>query len=107
MNFKLSRRGPTRADAVLLIVAALSQNELVMLAQSAQSYGLDVLCEAHDEHELQRAIDAGCKLIGINSRDLRTFEVALDTALDSRRKFQPDVSALPRAESIPAWTWHV
>jgi len=69
-----------RADAILLIVAALEQKELVALAGKARLYGLDVLCEAHDEPELQRALDAGCDLIGINSRNLRTFEVNLETA---------------------------
>src|SRR5271165_2850312 len=68
------------ADAILLIVAALDQKELVSLAGIARSQGLDVLCEAHDEQELQRALDAGCDLIGINSRNLRTFEVNLETA---------------------------
>jgi indole-3-glycerol phosphate synthase len=51
------------------------------LAAVARAQGLDVLCEAHDQEELQRALDAGCDLIGINSRDLRTFEVNLKTAL--------------------------
>jgi indole-3-glycerol phosphate synthase len=69
------------ADAVLLIVAALDQKELTTLSQNAHTHGLDVLCEAHDEQELQRALDAGCDLIGINSRNLRTFQVTLDTAL--------------------------
>ena len=69
------------ADAILLIVAALDQKELVSLAGIARAQGLDVLCEAHDELELQRALDAGCDLIGVNSRDLRTFEVNLETAL--------------------------
>jgi len=69
------------ADAILLIVAALTQKELTSLAGSARSHQLDVLCEAHDEQELKRALDAGCLLIGINSRDLRTFEVTLETAL--------------------------
>jgi len=68
------------ADAILLIVAALDQKELASLAGIARSHGLDVLCEAHDEQELQRALDAGCDLIGINSRNLRTFEVDLETA---------------------------
>src|SRR6266481_354927 len=69
-----------RADAILLIAAALNQKELVSLAGIARAQGLDVLCEAHDEKELQRALDAGCDLIGINSRNLRTFEVNLETA---------------------------
>lgn len=68
------------ADAILLIVAALDEKELVSLAGIARSHSLDVLCEAHDEQELQRALDAGCDLIGINSRNLRTFEVNLETA---------------------------
>lgn len=69
------------ADAILLIVAVLEQSELVMFARSAQEHELDVLCEVHDESQLQRALDAGCDLIGVNSRDLKTFEVDLSTAL--------------------------
>jgi indole-3-glycerol phosphate synthase len=80
-EFQIVEARANSADAVLLIVAALSQEELVSLARSARSQGLDVLCEAHDEAELQRALDAGCNLIGINSRNLRTFEVTLNTAL--------------------------
>ena len=68
------------ADAVLLIAAALSQAELLSLAQCARNFGLDVLCEVHDHDELQRAVDAGFNLIGVNSRDLRTFKVDLQTA---------------------------
>ena len=68
------------ADAVLLIVAALSQPELVKLATRAAEWDLDVLCEVHDEEELQRAIDAGCEIIGVNNRDLRTLRVDLETA---------------------------
>ncbi|MGC2450826.1 MAG: indole-3-glycerol phosphate synthase TrpC [Candidatus Sulfotelmatobacter sp.] len=74
------------ADAVLLIVAALNQKELLALSQCARAHHIDVLCEAHDEQELHRAIDAGCDMIGINSRDLRTFEVKLETALQLAEK---------------------
>jgi indole-3-glycerol phosphate synthase len=79
-EFQIVEAKANRADAILLIVAALDQKELVSLAGIARSYSLDVLCEAHDEEELQRALDAGCDLIGINSRNLRTFEVNLETA---------------------------
>jgi indole-3-glycerol phosphate synthase len=79
-EFQIVEARANRADAILLIVAALDQKELVALAGMARSQGLDVLCEAHDELELQRALDAGCDLIGINSRNLRTFEVDLETA---------------------------
>jgi indole-3-glycerol phosphate synthase len=70
-----------KADAILLIVAALSQAELEMLARRAGEYHLDVLCEVHDREEVERAIDAGCNLIGVNNRDLQTFKVDLRTAL--------------------------
>lgn len=79
-EFQIVEAQANRADAILLIVAALEQKELAALAGIARSRGLDVLCEAHDEDELQRALDVGCDLIGINSRNLRTFEVDLDTA---------------------------
>jgi len=68
------------ADAVLLIVAALSQPELTALVARAAGCSLNVLCEVHDSEELQRAVDAGCDLIGVNNRDLRTFKVDLETA---------------------------
>ena len=80
-EFQILEARANNADAILLIVAALEQKELVALAGAAQRNGLDVLCEAHDERELQRALDAGCDLIGINSRNLRTFEVDLETPL--------------------------
>jgi indole-3-glycerol phosphate synthase len=79
-EFQIVEARAHRADAILLIVAALDQKELAALARAAREQGLDVLCEAHDQDELQRALDAGCDLIGINSRDLRTFEVNLETA---------------------------
>jgi indole-3-glycerol phosphate synthase len=79
-EFQLLEARANCADAVLLIVAALSEPELEMLAARAADHMLDVLCEVHDAEELHRALDAGCTLIGINSRDLRTFEVNLETA---------------------------
>jgi len=78
------------ADAVLLIVAALSQQELRTFRQTAQQRGLDVLCEVHDESELQRAVNAGCDLIGVNARDLRTFQVNLDTVFQLADRFPRD-----------------
>jgi indole-3-glycerol phosphate synthase len=78
-EFQIVEARANGADAILLIVAALEQSDLRSLAQSARNHGLDVLCEAHDELELQRALDTGCDLIGINSRNLRTFEVDLST----------------------------
>jgi indole-3-glycerol phosphate synthase len=79
-EFQIVEARANHADAILLIVAALDRKELEFLAEAARSNSLDVLCEAHDEQELLRAIDAGCDIIGINSRNLRTFEVNLETA---------------------------
>ena len=78
-EFQIVEARANGADAILLIVAALEQSDLRSLAQTARDHGLDVLCEAHDELELERALDTGCDLIGINSRNLRTFEVDLST----------------------------
>ena len=79
-EFQLLEARANSADAVLLIVAALTNSELNRLALGARLNELDVLCEVHDEVELQRALDAGCDLIGVNTRDLRTFKVDVDTA---------------------------
>lgn len=66
------------ASIVLLIVAALEQEKLAELYTYATKQGLEILVEVHDEDELQRALAIGAKLIGVNNRDLRTFEVSLD-----------------------------
>jgi indole-3-glycerol phosphate synthase len=90
-EFQLLEARANSADAVLLIVAALSPEELQKLAHSARGHGLDVLCEVHDEAELQRALEAGCDLIGVNARDLRTFKVDPDTALRMAERLPPNV----------------
>ena len=78
-EFQILEARAYKADAILLIVAALSQNELTTLAAQAAGHGLDVLCEAHDQEEVAGALGAGCSLIGINSRDLKTFKVDPET----------------------------
>ena len=70
------------ADAILLIVAALSDAELRVLREEARRYELDVLCEVHDREELERALPLECECVGVNSRDLRTFEVSLERAAE-------------------------
>jgi indole-3-glycerol phosphate synthase len=90
-EFQLVEARANSADAVLLIVAALTVEDLSSMAAGARRYGLDVLCEVHDGDELQRALDAGCDLIGVNTRDLRTFAVDLGTALWLAEKFPAGV----------------
>ncbi len=67
------------ADAVLLIVAALSGEELVSFRERAEALGMDALVEVHDEAELDRAIGSGAKIIGVNNRDLRDLSTDLAT----------------------------
>jgi indole-3-glycerol phosphate synthase len=86
-EFQLLEARANSADAVLLIVSALTDLDLVRLARGARAQGLDVLCEVHDDEELQRAVDAGCDLIGVNTRDLRTFQVDLKTAFSLATRF--------------------
>lgn len=69
-----------RADAVLLIAAALNDNDLKHLYNTATDLGLDVLLEVHDPEELERALAVNPAIIGVNARNLHTFEVSLDTA---------------------------
>lgn len=67
------------ADAILVILAMTDDVTSARLMEEAKSLGMDALVETHDEDEMQRAIDLGATLIGVNNRDLRSFETSLDT----------------------------
>ncbi len=74
------------ADAVLLIAAALEPPVLKQLIDFARDVGLHVLCEAHDAHEVDRVMSAGARIVGVNNRDLETFEVDRAVALQQRAR---------------------
>jgi len=77
-------------DCILLIAACLSYEQMSSLNELAQKLGMDVLIEVHDAEELQRALPLGNRLIGINNRNLRSFEVSLDTTLDLLQQIPDD-----------------
>lgn len=82
------------ADALLLIVATLGQSELCELIGLADQLRIAALVEAHSEEEISRALSAGARIIGINNRDLHTFEVSLETSSRLRTKIPAECLAV-------------
>jgi indole-3-glycerol phosphate synthase len=85
------------ADAVLLIAALLDAAALKDLRTEAERYRMEALVEVHNEAELDQALESGATLIGVNNRDLRTFQVSLDTSIHLARKMPKGI--LPVSES--------
>jgi len=79
-DYQLFEARAAGADAVLLIVAALAQKDLVALQKRAWELGLATLVEVHDEAELTRAIDTGARIVGVNNRNLRTLKVDVEAS---------------------------
>jgi indole-3-glycerol phosphate synthase len=77
------------ADAILLIAAILTAEELRRFREFAAQFLMAALVEVHDADELEKAIDSGAAIIGVNNRDLRTFEVRLQTSLDLAPRIPP------------------
>jgi indole-3-glycerol phosphate synthase len=82
------------ADAVLLIVAALSDRQLHQLHRAARTLGLAVVVEAHDVAEVDRAIAAGADIVGINNRNLRTLDVDMTASAEAATRIPSDVIAI-------------
>jgi len=96
-EYQIVEAAAAGASAVLLIVAALPTDELRRLNKASCDLGLDVLVEVHDAVEMQKALDIGATIIGVNNRDLRSLEVSLET---SRRLIeQRPADAIMVAES--------
>jgi indole-3-glycerol phosphate synthase len=99
------------ADAILLIVAALTQDELVHLLETAAKVQMDVLVEVHDREELDRALETDAKIIGINNRNLKTFKVDLATTEELSEEIPEDVILVSEsgirtvADARTVWSW--
>jgi indole-3-glycerol phosphate synthase len=93
-EYQLVEARAAGADAVLLIVAALSQRELVQLQHSAWDAGLATLVEVHDEDELARALDSGARVIGVNNRNLRTLTVDVESSRRLASRMPPEVTGV-------------
>ncbi len=85
-EFQILEARAHRADAILLIAAALTDSELHRFNGEAHRLGLDVLCEMHTAEELDRVAGLGCDAYGVNNRDLKSFEVQLDVSLELAAK---------------------
>jgi indole-3-glycerol phosphate synthase len=90
-EYQLFEARTNGADAILLIVAALAQPDLVRLQTRTWELGLAALVEVHDEDELSRAVDSGARLIGVNNRNLRTLTVDVDASNRLAQKLPRDV----------------
>lgn len=93
-EYQLLEARAAGADAVLLIVAALEQQALIRLQRRAWDFGLAALVEVHDEEELQRAIDGGARLIGVNNRNLRTLAIDVEASYRLAAMIPADVVAV-------------
>ncbi|MGY4878321.1 indole-3-glycerol phosphate synthase TrpC [Vreelandella aquamarina] len=93
-GYQVSEARAIGADSILLIVAALDDAKLRDLNQQANQLGMDVLVEVHDAQELERALALDLKLVGINNRNLHTFDTSLNTTLDLLVRIPNDVTVI-------------
>ena len=97
--YQLAEARARGASAYLLIVACLAPGELQELIRCGQDYQLDALVEVHDAFELETAVESGARIIGVNNRDLRTFQVDLDTSFKLARLLEGESGFVLVSES--------
>ena len=102
-EFQIYEAAAAGADALLLIVAALDDETLARLLRLTEAeLGMDALVEVHTREEMSRAVANGAKLIGVNNRDLRTFEVSTETSLELARHAPPDTILVSESGLSPS-----
>lgn len=92
--YQVAQSAAYGADAILAILAGIDDATLGMLLAESKRFAMDVLVEIHDERELERALAAGATLLGINNRDLRTFETNLAVTAELLPRIPPGVLAI-------------
>ncbi len=98
-EIQIDRAQSAGATIILLIVAALEKEELHRLFDYANSCGLEVLVEVHDENELASALELDAQLIGVNNRNLKTFDVSLERTVELAQQFPTDGNRVLISES--------
>ncbi len=89
-EYQVNESAAAGTDAILLIAALMDKGALKGLYHMAKALGIDVLMEVHDERELDKALGTGAEIIGINNRNLKTFEVDLNTTIELLPKIPPE-----------------
>lgn len=97
--YQIHESRAANADAILLIVRILSDEQLREYRELAESLGMAALVETHDENEIGRALDSGARVVGINNRDLQTFDVSYERTLELKR-FVPGGTTLVSESGI-------
>jgi indole-3-glycerol phosphate synthase len=98
-RYQIAEAGIAGASAYLLIVACLEKRALEDLQKAGRDYGLESLVEIHDSYELEAAVDSGATMIGVNNRDLRSFEVNVNTSFEIARRMEGESEVELIAES--------
>jgi indole-3-glycerol phosphate synthase len=104
-EYQIYESAVSGADALLLIAAILSPKQLAELLKLSQSLGMACMVEVHDEHEVEKALQSGAEIIGINNRDLKTFKVDIETtrrlrALVPRGKIVVSESGISHGDDV-------